>query len=146
MRSLQPNAIALNPDFSSGHFVCYQVYMQLGRYDEAISEQEKAWQLSGDKPEVVAAGITKLRQALAASGARGLWVEEAKLMPEFQEFVMTAGYYARTGDKDDALRWLKKAVELKDSSAVYIGVDPALDSLRSDPRFTDLLRRIGLQQ
>jgi hypothetical protein len=48
------------------------------------------------------------------------------------------------GEKEQAFEWLEKAYEERSSALVYLKVDPSFDSLRDDPRFTDLLRRIHL--
>jgi len=52
--------------------------------------------------------------------------------------------YARLGDKEQALAWLEKACEERSGPVYYLKVDAAWDPLRSDPRFNDLLRRVGL--
>ena len=57
------------------------------------------------------------------------------------------GYqYAKLGDKDQAFAWLEKAYEEKAGSIQYIKTAPEMDSLRTDPRYTDLLKRMGLPQ
>jgi hypothetical protein len=53
--------------------------------------------------------------------------------------------YAALGDKDRAFQWLEKGIERRDM-IVVIKVDPKLDSLRSDPRFTALLRRMNFPE
>jgi hypothetical protein len=53
--------------------------------------------------------------------------------------------YANLGDKDQALEWLEKVIEERGGDG-YIKVDPALDQLRDDPRFQELLRRVGFPQ
>jgi hypothetical protein len=55
-----------------------------------------------------------------------------------------ATVYAGLGEKEEALAWLEKAYEARSDFIVFIKVDPAWDDLRSDPRFQDVLRRIGL--
>jgi hypothetical protein len=57
-----------------------------------------------------------------------------------------ASIYAGLGDKDRAFEWLENAYKERSDSLVYLKVDPKVDSLRSDPRFTDLVRRFGLPQ
>jgi hypothetical protein len=55
-----------------------------------------------------------------------------------------AGIYARLGDKDKAFEWLEKAYLQRDFQLGRLKVWPVVDNLRSDPRYADLLRRIGL--
>ena len=55
-----------------------------------------------------------------------------------------ARIYAGLGDKDQAFKWLEKGYDERAAPLFYIKVDPIWDPLRSDPRFDDLLRRIGL--
>ena len=57
-----------------------------------------------------------------------------------------AGRYLEVGDPDRALEWLEKSYEERDPNLVFIGRSPRWDSLRSDSRFQDLVRRIGLPQ
>jgi hypothetical protein len=52
--------------------------------------------------------------------------------------------YAGFGDKDDAFQWLEKGYEQRSSSMLFLAVDPFWYGMRSDPRYADLLRRIGL--
>ena len=53
-------------------------------------------------------------------------------------------WYSLLGDKDHAFEWLEKAFREKDSYLLYLKVQPEFDGLRSDPRYADLLRRVGL--
>jgi hypothetical protein len=57
-----------------------------------------------------------------------------------------AADYAALGEKDRAFNWLEKAYEKRDFFLPTLAVNPYMDPLRSDPRFQDLLRRIGLPQ
>jgi hypothetical protein len=54
--------------------------------------------------------------------------------------------YTGLGEKDQALAWLEKAYDDRSSYMVYLKVEPIFDSLHSDPRFVDLIRRVGLPQ
>ena len=54
--------------------------------------------------------------------------------------------YAALGQRDQAFEWLNKAYDQHDLQLVSLKVDPTLDGLRSDPRFADLVRRVGLPQ
>ncbi|MDQ3172299.1 MAG: hypothetical protein M3Q91_01140 [Acidobacteriota bacterium] len=55
-----------------------------------------------------------------------------------------AGIYAALGESNPAFEWLNKACEQHDVQLVSVKVDPTLDGVRSDPRYADLLRRVGL--
>jgi hypothetical protein len=54
--------------------------------------------------------------------------------------------YAGLNDKDQAFLWLEKAYEDRSNYLIYLGVEPSIDNLRSDPRYHDLLRRVGLER
>ncbi len=56
----------------------------------------------------------------------------------------TAEIFAQLGEKDQAFAWLEKAYEERSYLMMYVKVAPTLDPLRTDPRFADLLRRVGL--
>ena len=55
-----------------------------------------------------------------------------------------ARVFAALGDRDEALQWLEKAYEERAFHVFFLGVDPSFDDLRSEERFHDLMRRIGL--
>ncbi len=57
-----------------------------------------------------------------------------------------AGYYLRLGQNDEAIAWLQKAYEQRDFRMTMLSVDFGFDSIRSDPRFVDLVRKIGLPE
>jgi tetratricopeptide (TPR) repeat protein len=57
-----------------------------------------------------------------------------------------ADCYAGLGEKDQAFAWLEKAYEQHSFNMAWLNVEPRWDSLRSDPRFADLVRRVGLPQ
>jgi TolB-like protein/DNA-binding winged helix-turn-helix (wHTH) protein len=90
-----------------------------------------------------------LREAYSSKGSRGYWTKVRELvLPQFR--TNPIGWYrlgeinTYLGDKEEAFRWLEKAYEERPNWIPWIKVDPSLDSLRSDPRFTALLRRMGL--
>ena len=57
-----------------------------------------------------------------------------------------ATIYAQLGDKEQAFEWLQKAYEERSFFITLLAVDPELDSLRSDPRFTELVKKVGLDK
>jgi TolB-like protein/DNA-binding winged helix-turn-helix (wHTH) protein len=142
-------AIQLDPDFFVTHFHLAWLYSQLGQYQNAIEELTKGRLLAGDDhfvkiavPEEVA-----LKKALAAEGAAGFWKQllssNEKSPRNIGEFD-NAQAYARLGEKEKALEWLERDYEERRSLGTLLNVDPAFDSLRSDQRFGDLVRRMGL--
>ena len=127
-------------------------YMEKGMYKEAMPHVEKFWTLFGF-PDV----SVRVHRALATSGYRGAIQESAKalehLMATHRAYapVSTAELYAALGDKDRALYWLEQAYSRRDFLVAgaddplgWISEDQLLEPLRSDPRFKDLLHRIGL--
>jgi len=125
------------------HFYLGQAYEQTKRYDEAIAEFKKAINLSPTSAEATAA----LGHAYAISGRAN---EARRVISELNESAKRryvslgcqAMIYAGLGDEDQALKWLQEAYEERAGWLVYLNVDPRYDSLRSDPRFKDLLRRM----
>ena len=123
-------------------------------YKEAMPHWEQFWTLFGF-PDV----WPEVHRALATAGYRGAMLESAKslehLMATHQAYgpVTTAEFYAAAGDKEQAFYWLEQAYSHRDFLAAstddplgYISGDQLLEPLRSDPRFKDLLRRMGLPE
>jgi TolB-like protein/DNA-binding winged helix-turn-helix (wHTH) protein/Flp pilus assembly protein TadD len=142
-------AVKLNPDFFVTHYHLAWLYSQIGQYEKAIGELTKGRLLSGDDRTVKAAAAddVALRKALAAEGPRGFWQQllrsNEKLVGNIGEFDMPQ-IYARLGDKQNALEGLNRNYEERRALGTLLNVDPAFDSLRSDARFGELVRRMGL--
>lgn len=138
-------ALDLDPNFSWGHLWIGQVRVQQGKYDEAISDIKKAISLSPDNTRAIAT----LGHAYAVAGklAEALQVLEDLQGLAKQKYVspyFVALIYTGLGDRDQAFVWLEKAYEERHPYLTLINVEPVFDSIRSDPRFANLLRRIGL--
>jgi len=89
-----------------------------------------------------------LRKRLSEEGGAGYWQAwyEASRHAPMDEGLRArrlAAYCSRLGRKDEALRWLEKAIELRDSGMVYLNVSPAFASIRQDPGFQKLIRRVA---
>jgi TolB-like protein/Flp pilus assembly protein TadD len=141
-------AIELNPDFFVTYYHLAWLYSQVGQYPNAISELTKGRLLSGDnRVKIAASEAVALRRAFAADGARGFWQqilrEEEVIDPEIGGFGVPQ-VYARLGDKQKALERLNRSYEEREALGTLLNVDPAFDSLHSDQRFGDLVRRMGL--
>ena len=137
--------LEMDRDFIVAHAWFGQTYLQKGLFHEAIREFQKAIELSEGSPFYVA----MLGHAYAVAGD----VSEAQTLLDQLKKLSVAAYvssydiaevYVGLGDRDKAFEWLQKAYEERSRGLVFLGVEPRLDPLRSDSRFQDLLRRVGL--
>ena len=132
------------PDFSVAHWGLGLAFEQKERFEEAISELRKAVAVSGGNLSLMAA----LGHAYAVSGRRELAtkiLQELKQLSK-QKYVPAyaiAEIHAGLGENDLALHWLEKAREERSYYMLLLKVDPRLESLRSEPRFQALLRRMN---
>ena len=134
---LHPDAIVF---VELGH-----AYYQKGMFREAVEAYLKAGEQNGQAPEEIAA----LKEAFAKSGIRGYLQKRLQQLqsggnPEVYA-VRIAALLALLGEKDKAFDWLEKAYAQHWDGLVTLKQDFFLDSLRTDPRFKDLLRRVGLE-
>jgi tetratricopeptide (TPR) repeat protein len=114
-------------------------------YREAIAECEAAARLSGNAPALVAG----LGRAYSLAGKRA---QAHKVLTQLQALsseryvspFFAAVVYAALGERDRALASLERAYNERSQSVIWIKSEPAFDSLRGDPRFQDLLRRLRL--
>jgi serine/threonine-protein kinase len=133
--------LEMDSNFARAHLYLGQAYVEKKRYDEAIEEFQKAATLSGDSAETLAL----LAYANAMSGRKG---EAQKIVSELSNRKSAPPYWvalAHTAlkEKDQALVRLEDAYESRYLWLVFFNVDPKFDSLRSDPRFAELVRRVG---
>ena len=137
--------LEMEPRFPLAHWQLGVAYAEKGMYREAISELEQDKALTHGHP----LPLSYLGNILARSGERSRALqalEEMKTVSK-QKYTTALGFariYAGLGDKEQAFAWLEKAYEERSSGLYLLNVDPIWDPLRSDPRFNDLLRRIGL--
>jgi len=121
-------------------------YYQTGVFDEATAQYLKGFSAEGYE----AAKIEELKKAFAKFGIKGFYqkrLEQEKLAPPTQQNRLEiGGLYARLGEKDAAFEWLEKAYTAHDDEMVRLKEDLGFDNLRSDARYADLLRRVGLPQ
>jgi TolB-like protein/DNA-binding winged helix-turn-helix (wHTH) protein/Tfp pilus assembly protein PilF len=137
--------LELDPGFPPAHVVLASAYGAKGMYREALAEAEKLSGLSPGSP----AALLSLASIHARSGDRSQALRELEDLKALskQRYVPSdyiAMVYVRLGDKDQAFAWFEKAYEERTGFLPWLKVNAALDPLRSDPRFTDLLRRIGI--
>ncbi len=139
------NSLEIEPNFPLARFFLGFAYEQQGRYADAIGEFEKASELTGGHPGALAG----LGHAHALAGNR---TEAQKYLARLEKDAgrryvspyFIALVYVGLGDTDEAFRWLDTACEHRSDWLVHLKIEPALDPLRSDPRFDKLVRRVGL--
>jgi eukaryotic-like serine/threonine-protein kinase len=137
----------LAPTFPEPHLWVSKAYAGRGLYPEALSEAQQAATYSGRAPRYVAG----VGDALAAAGKRA---EAHSIIDELVRSSKSghvspfyiAEVYSTLGERDQAFEGLEKAYQLRDDELVWILIDPSFDNIRSDPRYADLLRRMGLPQ
>jgi TolB-like protein/DNA-binding winged helix-turn-helix (wHTH) protein/Flp pilus assembly protein TadD len=124
----------------------FKSYWMKGQPDEAIAADLRVRSLR-DVPNTKSLAV--LQAAYSRGGSSAYWTNVRKLvLPKFRTY--PTGWYRLAeintylGDKEEAFRWLEKAVDERPNWITFMKVDPTLDPLRSDPRFGALLQRMGL--
>lgn len=140
-------ALELDPNFVPAHARLAWVYLTKGMHEEAIAEQKKA--IAVEDPTGRWRRTALLGYVYAVAGKQD---EAQKILSDLKELAKQrnvsplnfAMIYIGLGDKDQAFAWLNKSYEERPDSLMFIKVSPLFESLRSDPRFDDLLRRMKL--
>ena len=140
-------ALDLDSNFGLAHLWISHVYEQKGLFDQAISELKTGMRLSSDSPFA----LGKLGHGYAMAGR----LDEARAVLSQLNALSRQRYispydiamvHVGLQENDEAFAWLQKAVEQRSLWLGYLNVEPQLDQLRSDQRFLELLRRVGLAQ
>jgi TolB-like protein/Flp pilus assembly protein TadD len=142
---LLKKALAINSDFWVTHAFLGGVYERLQMFDQARAEYQKAFDLSAGNTETIAFR----GHILAQLGQRAEAEEAIRILTELsnQRYVPpynVAIVYAGLGEVQAALDWLDKAYATRDVRLTFLAVEPKWDTLRSEPRFQALLRRLML--
>jgi TolB-like protein/DNA-binding winged helix-turn-helix (wHTH) protein len=144
---LAQEIIVVDPNNAWGHYQVALVYEQTGKPTEAIHEYLKFENLARADPQRIA----RLQAAFAKDGARGYWQRNLEDYREsagsrYSPAVLAAGMCLRIGEKDRAFELLEKGFRQRDDLMINLNVDPVFDSIRTDPRFQDLVRRVGFPE
>jgi tetratricopeptide (TPR) repeat protein len=136
--------LEMGASFPPAHFWLGRTYEEMGQYESAIAEDQKATAALGSGAYALAA----LGHAYAASGKRNEALRILADLNERRKTTYVSPYaigvlHLGLDQRDRALEWLERAYDERDVSMVEIKYDPRLDPLRSDPRFQDLLRRMN---
>ena len=138
--------LELDPNFDHARVLMLNNYLQLDRYDDAVNLINR-WP---DRDE----GPWRLAWRAAADGRSGHAEEAGRALAKLEQvsgsradrIPMLLMAYAGTGQKERVIELLQKAYSEHSNAVVQIKVDPMYDPIRNDPRFEDLLRRVGLEQ
>jgi serine/threonine-protein kinase len=138
--------IELDPGFPYAHDELGTAYLKQRRYEEAIVEFQKAVELSGRASQI----LSRLGHCYAVAGRRA---EALAILKELEEKYprreglgqYVAEVYAGLGDKDQAFAWLERDFQQHSGRLPDMTWRFGFDDLRSDPRYADLLRRMGLK-
>jgi TolB-like protein/DNA-binding winged helix-turn-helix (wHTH) protein/Tfp pilus assembly protein PilF len=130
----------MDPNFAIAHYELGQAFVQKHSYNEGIAEFQRAIELSGGSTVCT----SNLAYAYAVSNKRN---EAIKILNDLKtrstrNASEIALMYVGLGEKDQAMKWLEKAYEEHFNPSILLR--PAFDPLRSDPRFQNLVHRIGL--
>jgi tetratricopeptide (TPR) repeat protein len=137
----------LAPDFWFPHVFASSAYIEKGMFAEAIAEARRATELS--KTQTVS--VSNEGYALAKLGKPGeardvldklLKLSKERFVPPYH----IALIYNGLGDRNQAFEWLERGFEQRDPKMAFLKVDPKWNNLRDDPRFIDLMRRVGFSQ
>jgi len=139
------SVLAVHPDNATAHWFLGFVLIDNGQPEEAIPELEKTVSLMDRSPGAI--GV--LIRAYARAGRR---TDALRLLAELKErkqasYVPAGAFvnaYLGLGDHDQALAWLERAYQEQSNILQFLKVHPFFDPIRDDPRFADLVRRVGL--
>ena len=138
------STIAMDPTFAVAHYQLGQAYVQNRMYSDAMTEFQRAIELSGTNTTFT----SNLAYVYALAGRRG---EALKILDYqknrdhgFSNSAEIALIYVGLGNNDQAMTWLERAYEERFNPSIL--ARPSFDPLRSDKRFKDLMHRIGLSR
>jgi serine/threonine protein kinase/tetratricopeptide (TPR) repeat protein len=137
--------VELDPNYPVTYWILGLLLRKMGRYQLAIAEGEQGVKLSGGSPLMNAA----LAQTFATAGRKEKAIQILDHLTNLtkQKYVAPyffAGIHIGLGEDERAIEYLEKSYEEHSHWLIYLHLDPSMDSMRSNPRFQDLQRRVGL--
>jgi TolB-like protein/Tfp pilus assembly protein PilF len=147
----QRKTLEMDQNFARAHERLGFAYEQKRMFDEAMAEYEKGEFLAGTRsPEQVTNEFAERRTAYKAANWKGVWQKDIEIAfrdkPLYATSVFLATRYALLGKKDKAFEYLEKAYQMHDRDLRFLKVNPNWDDLRDDPRFQELIRKVGFPE
>jgi len=137
--------VELDPNYPVTYWILGLLYRKTGHYKSAIGAGEKAVELSAGSPMMRAALAQTLGAAGKTENAIHILNDLTKLAKEkYVAPYFLGGVHAGLGDNERAIAYLEESYEERSHWLIYLNIDPGFDALRDNPRFQDLLRRVGL--
>jgi TolB-like protein/DNA-binding winged helix-turn-helix (wHTH) protein len=142
LRQIQ-RTLEMFPDYITLYYEIAHVYEQKRMFAEAFAARQHGQNLNGDP------SVTTLEEAYKHGGYRGYLLKQIQVLeqrphePHGFDFPILAGLYAMLGDEAHAMSYLERTYEEHNMSILFIRTVPELDSIRSSPRFLELVRRVG---
>jgi TolB-like protein/DNA-binding winged helix-turn-helix (wHTH) protein len=138
-----------NPTFGTAHVCLFEAYWGKKMYPQVIQEWKAYGEASRDRNTVdFASALERGYRSAGWKGAvaRGIQARQRQRTTGHASAYDIARLYADLGDKDQAFKWLNSAYEERASYLYGLKTDCILDPIRSDPRFAELVRKVGLPQ
>ena len=134
--------LTLDRNFADTNYLLFEAYANQELYQEAVAVYARQKLLDGE-PEAEVDALTDAftRDSWLGFLRQRIRALEAQREPAPDEI---ASFYARAGDLDRAFAWLEKSYASRSARLTHLKVDARYDNLRADPRFADLLGRVGL--
>jgi tetratricopeptide (TPR) repeat protein len=139
--------LELDPNFLNAHSHIGWAYEEKKMFDEAFAAYQKGRIVEGEDKQKIEA----LEQAYKKGGWKGYLQKTLEFdKDEYNQGKRSAGSiagnYALLGEYEEALKWLERSYENREDAMAWLKVGTAYNPMRSDPRFADLIRRVGLPQ
>jgi TolB-like protein/Tfp pilus assembly protein PilF len=138
--------LLLDPNFYMARLDLGQVYAQIGLYAESIAELNKAVELSRDNSALPALGYVYAISGRKSEARQALAELQKLSQRRYVSSFGVAAIYTGLGEKNQAFTWLEKAFVEREARLAFLKVEPKFDSLQSDPRWKNLLRRMNFPE
>jgi serine/threonine protein kinase/tetratricopeptide (TPR) repeat protein len=139
----------MDPNFGTPHNRLAELYEHNGAYEKAMEEMQQVPKGTPQNPDMGSERLQMMRRAVAGEGAKGYW----RMKLEFYKQDVKRRYiapadiaiaYAHNGDLEAAFKWLEKGTNEHDEETTWMNANPRFDIFRSDPRWKELVRRVGV--